>query len=139
MIKAVLDTNVVLSATLFSGPVSSLTRLWRAGEIKLLASDVLWAEYTEALSRKKFKLSADDQHLILNQIVKPYSSFVSAFSGALKSPCRDPKDDLLLRAALGGSAEALVSGDQDLLILNGKYPFPILDPGQFLTHFFPPK
>ena len=30
---------------------------------------------------------------------------------------RDPKDDFLLSAALGGNADYLITGDEDLLIL----------------------
>lgn len=33
--------------------------------------------------------------------------------------CRDPKDDILLTTALGGNADYLVTGDNDLLALNG--------------------
>ena len=31
---------------------------------------------------------------------------------------RDPKDDKLLAVALGGNADYLITGDQDLLVLN---------------------
>ncbi|CAC5342364.1 nucleotide binding protein PINc [Planktothrix agardhii CCAP 1459/11A] len=32
--------------------------------------------------------------------------------------CRDPKDDKILSLALSGKAEYIITGDQDLLILN---------------------
>jgi putative PIN family toxin of toxin-antitoxin system len=32
--------------------------------------------------------------------------------------CRDPKDDKILNLALSGQAEYIISGDQDLLVLN---------------------
>jgi putative PIN family toxin of toxin-antitoxin system len=32
--------------------------------------------------------------------------------------CRDPKDDKILELALNGGADYIISGDQDLLVLN---------------------
>jgi predicted nucleic acid-binding protein len=32
--------------------------------------------------------------------------------------CRDPKDDKILALALSGSAEYIISGDLDLLVMN---------------------
>jgi len=47
--------------------------------------------------------------------------------------CRDPKDDKFLELAVAGKATHLVTGDDDLLVLN---PFPgceIISPAEFLT------
>ncbi len=38
---------------------------------------------------------------------------------ALPVHCRDPKDDPSLAAALGGNADYIVTGDADLLVLDG--------------------
>jgi predicted nucleic acid-binding protein len=40
--------------------------------------------------------------------------------------CRDPHDLPFLHLAVAGAAQAMVTGDQDLLALNGQLPFPIL-------------
>jgi putative PIN family toxin of toxin-antitoxin system len=44
--------------------------------------------------------------------------------------CDDPDDQELLRLALAGHAEALVTGDGDLLRLRDQAPFPILTPAE---------
>ena len=41
--------------------------------------------------------------------------------------CRDPDDDDVLAAALGGNADAIVSGDRDLLVLEQFGEIPIID------------
>lgn len=44
--------------------------------------------------------------------------------------CRDPDDKWVLASALDGDAQMLVTGDKDLLVLEGKLPFPIVTPRQ---------
>jgi len=45
--------------------------------------------------------------------------------------CRDPRDDKFLHAALNGEAEAIVSGDRDLLVLDPFHGVRILSPSAF--------
>jgi predicted nucleic acid-binding protein len=47
--------------------------------------------------------------------------------------CRDPDDNKLLEIAVVGRADCLVTGDQDLLILDPFQGIPILTPAGFLT------
>ena len=43
------------------------------------------------------------------------------------------RDDYLLAYAASGRADYLVSNDQDLLVLDGRFPFRILTPPGFLV------
>jgi uncharacterized protein len=47
--------------------------------------------------------------------------------------CRDPDDDKLLETAILGNADYLVTGDQDLLVLNPYQSVKIVTPAQFLA------
>jgi len=47
--------------------------------------------------------------------------------------CRDPKDDYLVAYALSGAADYLVTGDDDLLVLDGRFPFRIVRPPELLA------
>ena len=49
--------------------------------------------------------------------------------------CRDPKDDKFLDVAVAGHADALVSGDEDLLVLHPFQGIPIVQPAEFLAMF----
>jgi putative PIN family toxin of toxin-antitoxin system len=46
--------------------------------------------------------------------------------------CRDPNDDKFLELAVNGKAECIISGDEDLLILNPFRDIPIIRPVEFL-------
>lgn len=47
--------------------------------------------------------------------------------------CRDPKDDQILELAVNGKASCIVTGDQDLLVLNPFRRIPIVTPAEFLN------
>jgi hypothetical protein len=50
--------------------------------------------------------------------------------------CRDPKDDKFLEVACNGRADAMVTGDGDLLAFHPFRGIPILSPRQFLSYTF---
>ena len=47
--------------------------------------------------------------------------------------CRGPKDDKFLELAVNGGADYIVSGDEDLLMLDPFRGIPILTPDKFLN------
>lgn len=48
--------------------------------------------------------------------------------------CRDPKYNKILEAAVNGNAEAIITGDQDLLILKEFEKIKMLTPQDFLCY-----
>jgi uncharacterized protein len=59
-VRVVLDTNVVVSALLFTGISSKLVPLWQDDVITVLVSRGILEEYLRVLSYPKFKLSEGD-------------------------------------------------------------------------------
>ena len=49
--------------------------------------------------------------------------------------CRDPKDNKFLELAVSGEADFIVSGDQDLLVLNPFRNIEIVTANDFLARF----
>lgn len=47
--------------------------------------------------------------------------------------CRDPKDDKILELAINGSADYVITGDDDLLALNPFQGILIIRPAEFLS------
>ena len=47
--------------------------------------------------------------------------------------CRDPDDDKLLELAVNGAADFIVTGDDDLLVMNPFRGIAIVTPAEFLT------
>ncbi|MBI4323830.1 MAG: putative toxin-antitoxin system toxin component, PIN family [Chloroflexi bacterium] len=52
--KIVVDTNTLVSASLWNGSPARLLDAIRAGKLTLVQSPLLWAEFVGVLSRPKF-------------------------------------------------------------------------------------
>jgi putative PIN family toxin of toxin-antitoxin system len=118
--RVVLDTNVVLSALLFSGGPAARVRVgWQGGRFVPLASKATAQELVRVLSYPKFKMSAAEQEELLADLM-PWVEAVRVPDPPPAVPaCRDPSDLPFLHLAVAGKARALVSGDRDLLALAG--------------------
>jgi len=130
--RYVFDTNVIISALLFeqSKPAQAFYAALDRGDI-LLSQPVL-KELNEVLAREKLK-----PYLLLQERVQFITGLVSeALFIDIKENirvCRDPEDDKFLELAVNGGAACIISGDEDLLILNPFRNIPIIKPEEFLT------
>ena len=111
-------------------PGNCLTWSLEHGEI--LLSRELFAEYRDVLNRPKIvRYTPPDARRAVLSLFELSSIWIDV--DVEITACRDPKDNHLLELAVSGHADALVTGDEDLLILNGKFPFAILSPRDFLN------
>jgi putative PIN family toxin of toxin-antitoxin system len=132
--KVVLDTNLFVSLLLKSPSLLPLAELLRNGKIRLITSPAQIAELTEVLHRPRFNFAPADIKVLLDWIGTDAILVTPAEKGVKIS--RDPKDDFLIDAALAGEADALVTGDKDLLFLGPSYKsVSILSPSEFLSRF----
>ena len=125
--RVVLDTNVVLSALVFTGgPTARLRLAWQQGRCLPLVSTVTTQELMRVLAYPKFRLDRAEQAELLADYL-PHAEVVSIPVPPPAVPdCRDPHDLPFLQLAVTGHAQALITGDRDLLALAGQLPFPIL-------------
>jgi putative PIN family toxin of toxin-antitoxin system len=132
--RAVIDTNILVRAVIKpQGTVGPILLRLRRGDYTLLYSQPLLEELVDVLSRprlrRKYGVNDDDIKTIISLIL---------LRGEVVTPtqpitvCRDPKDNKFLEAAVAGQAEAIVSGDEDLLILDPFVGIPILRSAAFL-------
>jgi predicted nucleic acid-binding protein len=49
--------------------------------------------------------------------------------------CRDSKDDKFLELAISGNADFIITGDQDLLVLNPFRNIEVITANEFLSRF----
>jgi uncharacterized protein len=132
--RVVLDTNLVLSALVFTqGRLTALRHAWQSARCRPLVCQTTAAELLRVLAYPKFKLTADEQQELLADYL-PYCTTVPMPAKPPKTPaCRDPHDVPFLQLAVAGKADYLVTGDQDLLSLAAKFPCPIVTAEQLLS------
>lgn len=131
-LRAVFDTNIVISALLFpAGRLSWLRDVWQTGRVIPLASRASVQELHRVLSYPKFSLSGADREELLGDYL-PFAELVTLPARLPVLPkCRDSHDQKFIELAFAAEAETLVSGDKDLLTLNGQVRFKICDPEAF--------
>lgn len=133
MIRLVLDTNVFLSGIFWSGPPSKLLDAWLENKIKMVFSVDILQEYERVgqILSKKYK-GVD---------VKPFIDLVIRY-GEMYSPVKlksavtcDPYDEMFIATALAGKCKLIVSGDSDLLDVDGYADINIVKPGPFVRKY----
>lgn len=132
--RVVIDTNLVLSALVFAqGRLTPLRQAWQAQRIQPLVSRFTAAELIRVLAYPKFKLTADEQRELLADYL-PYCKTIRIPEPPPRTPaCRDAFDVPFLELAVAGKAQALITGDRDLLGLAGTFACPIVTAERFLS------
>lgn len=131
MIRAVLDTNVVVSALLFSGPPSRLISAWQSGRLRPVVSAPILDEYIRVLAYPKFKLTNTEIRGLLEEELIPFIETVTAVPTNIPD-LRDPDDAKFIACAVAVGVRWLVSGDDDLLNLHHVESVDILSVTAFL-------
>jgi uncharacterized protein len=130
--RAVIDTNVVVSALLFRrGRLAWLREAWSDARVVPVVSEETLTELVRVLAYAKFALAGDEQkNLLLHYMARAETH--KAPRTRLKLPkCSDAGDEPFLRLAYAAKVNALVSGDRDLLALAGESRIAIVDPATF--------
>jgi putative PIN family toxin of toxin-antitoxin system len=115
--SAVVDTNVFVSGTINPhGRPRQVLRAWHEGRFRLILSDRQLAELITVFGRPKiirqFRITLKELSELIARIVAVTPIVPSS---SIPVSLRDPKDEPILAAALGGNADYLVTGDFDLL------------------------
>lgn len=115
-LKVVLDTNWYISATINRKSRRRLYSLLIDNRLEILFCQRLLDEYERDIFRKKFeKLIRPDQVYRFIKLVAEKLTAVESLTTVNLS--RDVKDNFLLSIAADGSADYLVTGDSDLLVI----------------------
>lgn len=127
----VFDTNTLISAVFNenSSPALALKKARTIGT--LLVSDEIIAEYLMVFAREKFNrwLSLEIRIAFIENII---SNALPIQIVENIQECRDPKDDKYLSLAVSAQADAIITGDNDLLVMNPFRQIPILNASDFL-------
>ena len=134
MIRAVVDTNILISGVIKpEGATGEILRRLREREFVLLYTEPLLAELAEVINRprirQKYGLGSEDIETVLALILLRGEPIDPTRRVEI---CRDPKDNMILEAAVAGQADMITSGDFDLLSLREFEGMPIISPAEFL-------
>ncbi|MFO0009905.1 MAG: putative toxin-antitoxin system toxin component, PIN family [Betaproteobacteria bacterium] len=123
-----LDTNVVASAILWGGTPPQLVDAAKAGVFELVTSQTLLTELLDVLGRKKFAARLQDAGLTPQGIVDDLRRLAPVVSppAVPRVVPNDPDDDHVLAGALDDSADLVVSGDRQLLVIGSFQGIPIV-------------
>jgi putative PIN family toxin of toxin-antitoxin system len=136
VIRAVLDTNVILSALLFGGPTGRLVTAWQTGGFQLLLSRAILEELLRTLAYPKFHLTEHEIRDLLAEELIPFAETVIVRRQPVVR-LRDPNDLAVVACALAGRARYLVTGDADLLTVGRIRRVEVVRPAEFLARLGP--
>lgn len=109
--RAVADTNVVVSGLLWQGPSRRVLDLARSGRLRLFTTAPLLAELEDVLSRNKLSRRLNLASVTPRDLVLGYSALANLVTPAPIDPVilADPDDDAVLACALAARAELVIS------------------------------
>jgi putative PIN family toxin of toxin-antitoxin system len=136
MIRAVLDTNVLVSAFLNPGRVpAQIVEAWRREQFSLCLSEPILAELGDVLQRPRVRRAGDFTEAQVREFLEALAEdcqFVDAPLPVVDIVASDPDDNVIIATALAGDADLIVSGDKDLLRLPEQAAFRIVTPAEFV-------
>lgn len=137
--RVVFDTSTLIGALLKAGSKPHRALMLALDSCAICRCEQAWQELADVLSRSHFdrSVSRPDRTKFIALIQERFEilSVDEAAAASLDPPCRDPKDNFILALALAAEADAIVSSDHDLLVLNPWRAIPVLTPAQFVSQF----
>jgi len=131
--KAILDTNVLISAYVFPGGTpEAVYRLALEGSLEIGTSLTLLAEFGRVLGQK-FGWIPDQVEAAVAQMTR--IGAVVEPSETVQVVRADPADDRVLEAARAFRADAIVSGDRHLLDLRSWSEIEIVSPAELIARW----
>lgn len=127
--KLVVDTDLLLSGTLWRGsPARLLNAVLSAPGTLCLSAEII-LEFGGVLGREEFAGRLTSLGVTVSDVMQRYQRLGRRILPAELSDVpslRDPKDLKILAAAVGAGADAIVTGDKDLLVLETFQGIPII-------------
>ncbi len=130
--RVVRDTNVVVSALIWSGTPYRLIQAAVDGTVTLCTSPALLAELSDVLTRPHLAARLERQSSSVEEALSLYGGLAVGVSpkDVPAVITADPDDDHVIAAAVEARAGLIVSGDRDLLDLGRHREITILAPAE---------
>jgi putative PIN family toxin of toxin-antitoxin system len=112
-VRAVIDTNILISAIIFGGNPKKIIELIEENKLIGVTSQTLISELLEVLV-KKFHFTPNKLYLV-EELIK--ENFTIVYPNETLDIVRDKDDNRVLEAAITGECQYIITGDADLLDL----------------------
>jgi len=135
MIRVVLDTNIIVSATILrKGHSAQVLDLWREEKIELAVSLPILEEMRKVLKRARIIKQQSMAQQDVKALIEGFRESGVLTSGRLDLEVvrEDPEDDKFIICAVEAGADYIVSGDTHLLKLKEYQGIRIVPPREFL-------
>jgi len=118
-LRAVMDTNVLVSGVLWRGVPFELLRWAEKDSLVIYISLEILAEVHRVVHYPKFQQYIDNQQVSPGELFAKIVSLCTIIQAdqVVKGVCSDADDEKFLSCALAANVEILVSGDKHLLDL----------------------
>ncbi|GBE20065.1 hypothetical protein BMS3Abin17_00799 [archaeon BMS3Abin17] len=133
--KVVLDTNVWLSSIFWKGEASKIIRNCKRKSIQIMITDQILSEIIDVLNKEaKFQRFIKDRNQNIEDLIRTILSIAILKKSKTKLNIikEDPKDNIILEAALDGKADYIISYDKHLLNMLEFRKIKIIKPNEFL-------
>ena len=136
--RVLIDANVFISFLLSprrDSPSSIIVRMAIRGDFVLLLPEDLLEEFVTKAREKAYLAERIHPEEVeeLVQLLQEGAEAIPRITEPIPAITRDPKDDYLIAYALVGSADYLVTGDRDLLLLGEVDGVRIVTPGEVIA------
>jgi uncharacterized protein len=132
--NVILDTNVLVSGIFFKGPPYRIFQIWKKGQIEIVISHEILAEYRRVIQ----DVSTQFPHIDISDLFEMITLKTHLTLSLALHPkiCTDPDDDKFFSAALASKTSIIISGDKHLLDKSGFSGINVLKPRKFLDLYF---
>tara|TARA_Y100000310_G_scaffold339733_1_gene433373 strand:+ start:1454 stop:1867 length:414 start_codon:yes stop_codon:yes gene_type:complete len=136
--KIVLDVNVLVSATFWTGASFKILKQCDEGKLEHITSLPILEEYADVLQRDEILDKQEKYALHPASIVKRVldKSHMVEPSQKVDVVMDDPDDNKFLEAAVKGKAKVIITQDKHILKLESYKSILIITPEDFLKKYF---
>jgi len=128
-VRLVPDTNTAVSGFLWGGNPRRLLEAGRGPGVHLFTSTGIVRELGDALARPKFAAMLAQAGVDVAELLRRFAALAQPIASPpipVPTALRDPKDMPVLACAVAARADAIVSGDKDLLSMKSFEGIPII-------------
>ncbi len=136
--KVLLDTNIWISGLLWGGNPRQIIQLAQQKQILLYSSELLIKELEATLAYPKLQRRLATLEITAEELLKEISRIIVITQPVSLSSIpelRDSKDKIVLEAAVSVPVDVIVSGDEDLLVLEKFQEIPTVTIKDFLDNY----